>query len=180
MKKLISSLSLFLVLGYGAINTTSVKANSALLMCFYNLNKPPDYSISGQAYTEDYDYYLVRFSSEFDSYRNVIKVAKDGRCEIVLQQQQILIYPLSKFLGKEVAYSIVKSKYLKLRDELGGIEPLKNALLGELEADAPHIFFEDTVIVLKELGIDLAKETPNLIIVGEEGIPGHPELQFKE
>ncbi len=175
MKKLITSLSLFLALGYGTINIKNAEAYPAIEQCFDHQTK---FSILAKTDQEQFDYYLVRISTQLDSYTNVIRVEKNGNCQTVVEQQQIFMYPLSNFLGKEVAHNLLTSKYLTLIEQYGGVEPLKYALLGELEADAPDIFFEDTVIVLKELGIDLAKETPNLIIVGEEGISGHPELQF--
>ena len=80
------------------------------------------------------------------------------------------------FVCYSCKYYLLTSRYLTLIEEYGGKESLTNALLGELDADSPHNFFEDTVIVLKQLGIDLEKEVPDLIIVGEEGIPGNPNL----
>ncbi len=180
MKKLISSLSGLMILGYGAIFPTSVKANSSLLRCFYHLNKPPAFEISGKAFGSDFDYYIIKFSGQFDSYTNVIKIARNGSCQIAVEQQQISIYPLSNFLDPVIAHELLTSRYSALIEKSGGQQGFINALVDELDAASPHIFFEDEVKVLKELGIDLEKITSYLVVVGEEGIPGHPELQFKE
>ena len=178
MKKLLTNLSLLVGLGIGAINVNYAQASSSLSQCF---NSQVNFKILGKAEMQQADYYLVdilSFQSAPDT--NVIKVDRQGKCSTVVEQEQMWWYPLSNFLGKEVAYNLLTSKYLTLKEQLGGIEALSDALLGELEADSPKNFFEDTVIVLKRLGIDLVEKIPNIIIVGEEGIPGHPALQFNE
>ncbi|MGK7895954.1 MAG: hypothetical protein AB4372_20660 [Xenococcus sp. (in: cyanobacteria)] len=176
MKKLLTNLSLFVALGIGGINVEYVEASSGLSQCF---NSQVKFNILAKAEMKQSDYYLVDIiynPRKFET--NVIKVDTSGKCSTVVDSKQIGFYPLSNFLGQEIAYNLLTSRYLTLIQELGGVEALTNAILGELDADAPKNFFEDTVIVLKRLGIDLKEEVPNLIIVGEEGIPGHPNLQF--
>ncbi|MDJ0747338.1 MAG: hypothetical protein QNJ32_28920 [Xenococcaceae cyanobacterium MO_167.B27] len=178
IKKTYAKLALFIALGTGLISPESAKASNNIAQCFSNNVK---YEILAHYQIEQADYYLVEVVSLTTEFlRNVIKVDNTGNCSTVVGQKEIRLYPLSNFLGKEIAYNLLTSRYLTLIKQFGGVEPFKNAFLGSLDAASPHNFFEETVIVLKRLGIDLAKETPNLIIVGEEGIPGHPELQFKE
>ena len=178
MKKLLTNLSLFMTLGIGLINPQYVSASNNLAQCFGNNVK---HETLAHYEAEKTDYYLVKIiSSVTSSQTNVIKVDSNEHCSTVVGGEEIYFYPLSNFLGKEIAYNLLTSRYLTLIEEYGGKESLTNALLGELDADSPHNFFEDTVIVLKRLGIDLEKEVPNLIIVGQEGIPGNPHLQFGE
>ena len=178
IKKAISKISLFTVLGIGLINPQYTKASNNLSQCS---NAHVKYEILAHYQIEQADYYLVEVVSSTAAFqRNVIKVDSTGNCSTVVGQKEITLYPLSNFLGQEIAYNLLTSRYLTLIQQYGGIEPFKNALLVSLDAASPHNFFEETVRVLKRLGIDLEKETPNLVIVGEEGIPGHPQLQFNE
>ena len=178
MNKEIVKISLFMVLGIGLIKPEYAKASNNLAQCF---NHQVNFKTLAHYKMEQSDYYLVNIlSAPTIVQRNVIKVDNNGNCFTVVEPEKIGLYPLSNFLGKEIAYNLLTSRYLTLINQSGGKEAFTEALLGELDADSPHNFFEDTVIVLKRLGIDLKEKVPNLIIVGEEGIPGHPALQFKE
>ncbi len=178
MKKLLTNLSLLIGLGIASINTEYVEASNNLARCF---NNQVNFKTVAHYEAEKTDYYLVKIiSSGTNSRTNVIKVDSNEHCSTVVGGEEIYFYPLSSFLGKEIAYNLLTSKYLTLIEQHGGKEAFTEALLGELDAASPNNFFEDTVIVLKRLGIDLKEKVPNLIIVGEEGIPGNPHLQFGE
>ncbi len=171
----IAKLALFMALGLGLVNPEYAKANNNLAQCFDNNVK---YQALAHYEAEKSNYYLVDIifpSTGFQ--RNVIEIDNTGNCSAVVENNEMDYYPLSNFVSQEIAYNLLTSRYLTLIKQYGGKEAFTEALLGELDADAPHNFFEDAVIVLKRLGIDLAEETPNLVIVGEEGIPGNPHLQ---
>ncbi len=178
MKNLLTNLSLLVALGIGAINVNDVEASSGLSQCF---NPQVNFKILGKAEMQQADYYLVDIRSiPAEPNTNVIKVDREGNCSTVVEQEQMLWYPLSNFLGKEVAYNLLTSKFLTFIEQLGGTEALAEALVNELEAASPHVFFEEEVEVLQKIGIDLKRIIPSIYIVGEEGIPAHPALQFKE
>ncbi len=178
ISKAIAKTSILIVLGMGLINSKYAQASTNLDKCFNNQAK---INTLAHAQMREFDYYLVEIeSTQIDRNRNVVKVGNSGDCYTVVKQKQIDDYPLSNFLEKEVAYNLLKSYYLTFISQLGGKQSFINALIGELDADSPHIFFKDDVEVLKQLGIDLEKIDSSLFIIGEEGIPGHPELQFKE
>ena len=171
----ISKISLFMALGTALINTQYAKANNSLARCFDNNTK---YEMLAHYEAEKSDYYLVDITfASMEFQRNVIEIDKTGKCFKAVENNEMDYYPLSNFVTEKIAYNLLTSRYLSLMEKYGGKEAFKEELLAELDADAPHNFFKDEVKVLKELGIDLAKETPNLVIVGEEGIPGNPELQ---
>lgn len=177
MNKLITKISLFLTMSMSVINVQYAQASPDLTRCF---SERVQFNILANAQTEQSDYYLVDLiPAPSASYTNVIKIELSGTCSVVVDQEQMFFYPLSNFLGKELAYALLTSKYSRLIQQYGGTDALADALLDELEADAPHIFFIDTVEVLKELGIDLKALDPSLFIVGAEGIQAHPELNLE-
>ncbi len=170
----ISKISLFMALGTALINTQYAKANNSLARCFDNNTK---YERLAHYEAEKSDYYLVDITfASMELQRNVIEIDNTGKCFKVIENNAMDYYPLSNFIDKEVAYNLLRSRYLTLIEKYGGKEAFKKELFANLDADSPHIFSEQEVIVLKELGIDLAKETSRLVIIGEEGIPGNPEL----
>ena len=178
IQQAIANISLLMTLPIGLVNAEYAKASDNLAQCFNNQTK---FKTLAHYEMKQSEYYLVDiFNGQINSTLNVIQINSDGNCSRVVEQEQLLFYPLSNFLSKEIAYNLLTSKYLTLIEQVGSVDSFKNGLLGELDADSPHVFFEEDVIVLKRLGIDLEEETPNLVIVGEEGIPGHPDLQFKE
>ncbi len=175
MKKLLTNLSLFVALGIGLVNPEYAKASNNLAKCFDNNVK---YQALAHYEMEKSNYYLVNvISTPTNLQRNVVKVEPNGNCSIIVKQEQLLFYPLSNFLGKEIAYNLLTSKYLTLIKKLGSAEALSEALLDELEADSPNIFFEEHIEVLEKLGVDLKLDIAPIVVVGEEGVPGHPELQ---
>lgn len=174
MNKILTNISLFIALGISLINSEYTKASNNLAQCFNNNVR---YETLAHYEAEKSDYYLVDIVSASTGFqRNIIEIDNTGNCSAVVENNELDYYPLSNFVDKEIAYNLLTSRYLTLIKQSGGKEAFTEALLGELDADAPHNFFEDTVIVLKQLGIDLEKEVPDLIIVGEEGIPGNPNL----
>ena len=178
MNKEIAKVSLFMALGIGLINPEYAQASPDLAECF---NNQVNFDILAKAQMEQADYYLVdilSFQGEPDT--NVIKIERKGNCYTVVEQEQLLLYPLTNFLGKEIAENLLSSKYLTLKEQLGGTEALAEALLDELEADSPSIFFEEDIEVLEKLGVHIKGKNSSIVIVGKEGIPGHPELHFKE
>ncbi len=178
MKNLLTNLSLLVALGIGAINVKDVEASSGLSQCFKH---QVNFKILGKAEMQQADYYLVDIRSiPAEPNTNVIKVDREGNCSTVVEQEEMFLYPLTNFLGKEIAQNLLTSKYLTLKEQLGGTEALNQALLDEIEPASPNIFFEEDIEVLQQLGINLRGITSSIVIIGEEGIPGHPELYFKE
>ena len=175
MKKTIAKISLFLALGMGLIKTPHAQANSNLARCFETNTK---YEILAHYEAEKSDYYLINLiSTSIELTRNLIMVDNRKACFIVVSGSDIYDYPLSNFIEQEIAYNLLTSRYLTLIEQAGGKEAFTEALLAELEADSPNIFFEENIKVLEELGVDLQLDIAPIVIVGEEGIPGHPQLQ---
>ena len=175
INKAITKLALFMALGIGLVNPNYAKANNNLAQCFdNNIN----YKSLAHYEAKESNYYLVDIiSTPTNSQRNVVKVEPNGNCSIVVKEEQLLFYPLTNFLGKEIAHNLLTSRYLTLIEEHGSPEALSEALLDELEADSPNIFFEEDIEILEKLGVDLKLDIAPIVVVGEEGVPGHPELQ---
>ncbi len=135
MNKILTNISLSIALGISLINSEYAKASSNLAQCF---NKNIRYETLAHYEMEQSNYYLVALiSSPTNVERNVLKVESNGNCLIVVEQEQIDFYPLSNFLGQEIAHNLLTSRYLTLIEELGSAEALSEALLDELEADSP-------------------------------------------
>jgi|GEM_PF-3905382 len=175
MKKTIAKISLFLALGMGLINTPYAQADDNLSKCFDANTK---YEMLAHYEAEKSDYYLINIiSTSIELTRNLIRVDNRKNCLIVVGGIDIYDYPLSNFVEKEIAHNLLTSRYLTLLEQYGSPEALSEALLAELEADSPNIFFEEDIEVLEKLGVDLELDTAPIVIVGEEGVPGHPQLQ---
>lgn len=175
MKKPIFQLLLITALEVTSLNKM-VMANPHLSNCY---NSPKKINVIATANMEKFNYHLVEITNtETDFHTNVLKLDSSGNCSVVTDAKQIASYPLSNSLGQEIAHNLLTSKYLTLINELGGKKSFINALIDELDAGVPHIFFEDEVRALKELGIDLKAMDSSLFIVGAEGIEAHPELNF--
>ena len=175
IKKTIAKISLFLALGMGLIKTPYAQANSNLARCFDTNTK---FEILAHYEAEKSDYYLINIiSTSIELTRNLIRVDNRENCFTVVDGNDIYDYPLSNFVDREIAYNLLTSRYLTLIEQSGGKEAFTKALLAELEADSPNIFFKDNIEVLEKLGVDLKLDIAPIVIVGEEGIPGHPQLQ---
>ncbi len=176
MNKYISRVLLLIALGLGNLNS-QVLANENLARCLTNQETA---KILASISDNQFSYYLLEVKPlQAESYTSVFKLDKSGQCYVAVEEQQIFSYPLSKFLDKEIAENLLFNKYQTLINDLGGKEAFINYLVEELDADTPHPFFFDEVEALERLGVNLKEIDPSLVIVGLEGIPAHPELNYQ-
>ena len=175
MNKFITKVLLLTAFGVGSL-TYDVSARENLSQCLSNRE-----TVSIQSSTSDSQskYYLVNVQSETDSYPNVFRIDTEGNCHIAVNRENLRLYPLTNFLGQEIAQNLLVNKYQKIMNELGGKEAFIDALIGELDAGTPHPFFDDQLDALKKLGVNLEEIDSFLVIVGSEGIPAHPELNYQ-
>ena len=177
MRRIIIGTSLLMALGIiNLLENKPVEANPDLVNCLEN-NRLQSASTVSQVNTSQHDYYWIE-NYEGESVDSVIfKIDSQGNCDRLVNSEQIAEYPLSNFLEPQLAQGLIESRYATIIQELGGKEAFVNGLVAELDADTPHVFFEDEVAVLKKLGIDLEQIDSSLFVVGEEGINAHPELR---
>lgn len=175
MNKLTVAILLTIVLGIGTFNK-AISANENLAKCLTDRETATIQSSTSDA---QFRYYLVNIqSSEAGSYPKVFRLDRGGNCNIAVNRENIRLYPLTNFLGETVALELLFQKYQTIMRDLGGKEAFIEALIKELDAGVPHPFFHDQVKALKLLGVDLEEIDSYLVIVGSEGIPAHPELNF--
>lgn len=176
MKQIIIGASLLMALGMSILENKPVEANPYLVNCFEN-NKPQSINTVSQVNTSQHDYYWIE-NYEGESVNSlIVEIDGQGSCDRLVDSDQIGEYPLSNFLEPKLALGLIESRYTTIIQQLGGKKAFVEALVAELDADTPHVFFEDEVLVLKRLGVDLEQIDSSLFVVGEEGIDAHPELR---
>ena len=178
-KLFIGKVLLMTILGLGSLGLEASANEQNLAKCLKERETLS--SIQSSTSEGQFDYYLVNIESSERavSYPNVLRLDRAGNCSVAVNRENLRLYPLSNFLGETVAYNLLLNKYQSIMNELGGKEAFINALIDELDAGTPHPFFYDQVEALKSLGVDLEEIDSFLVIVGEEGIPAHPELNFE-
>lgn len=177
MKQIIIGASLLMTLGMNILENEPVEANPYLVNCFEN-DKPQSISTVSQVNTSQHDYYWIE-NYEGESVNSlIVEIDGQGNCDRLVETEQIARYPLSNFLDTRIAQGLIESRYVTIIQQLGGKSAFVESLVAELDADTPHVFFEDEVAVLKKLGIDLEQIDSSLFVVGEEGIDAHPELRL--
>ena len=177
MYKFIAQVLSLAVFGVGGL-ILEVSAQNNFAGC---LSSGETASIQSSTSENQVEYYLVNVqASQIESYPNVFKLNRDGSCQVAVDRQNIRSYPLTNFLGAEIAHALLVNKYQKIMNELGGKEAFVNALIDELDAGTPHPFFYDQVNALKSLGVNLEEIDSYLVIVGKEGMPAHPELNHQD